>query len=184
MAEADETIVIVFGSLPAGFVAGRTHDDGDDHGQRLPAASAPSAANRRRRWARSANRPPVVEAQIEGQRLDAGTVLELDISRSFYDRERRALTYSAESDDLAVVAVTVDQHGMLTLRGIARGVATVTVTVADHRDERVSQTFAVTVLGPATVWLFPCRLGPAAPGIRAGDQSFRRGGRRARRGHR
>ena len=92
-------------------------------------------------------------------------MLELDTSRNFYDRERRALTYSAESDDLAVVAVTVDQHGMLTLRGIARGVARVTVTVADHRDERVSQTFAVTVLGPATVWLFPAASDPQRQGF-------------------
>ena len=31
----------------------------------------------------------------------------------------------------------------------------ITVTVADHRDERVSQTFVVTVTGPALVPLFP-----------------------------
>ena len=161
VAEADETIVIVFGSLPAGFVAGRrtttvTIMDNDSP----PPPPPPTGGG-----GGSANRPPVVEAQIEDQRLDAGTVLELDTSRNFYDRERRALTYSAESDDLAVVAVTVDQHGVLTLRGIARGVATVTVTVADHRDERVSQTFAVTVLGPATVWLFPAASDPRREGF-------------------
>ena len=162
VAEADETIVIVFGSLPAGFVAGRrtTTVTIMDNDSPPPPPPPPTGGG-----GGSANRPPVVEAQIEGQRLDAGTVLELDISRSFYDRERRALTYSAESDDLAVVAVTVDQHGMLTLRGIARGVATVTVTVADHRDERVSQTFAVTVLGPATVWLFPAASDPLRQGF-------------------
>ena len=160
VAEADETIVIAFGSLPASFVAGErtttvTITDNDS-----PPPPPPTGGG-----GGSANRPPVVEAQIEDQRLDAGTVLELDTSHNFYDRERRALTYSAESDDLAVVAVTVDQHGMLTLRGIARGVATVTVTVADHRDERVSQTFAVTVLGPATVWLFPAASDPRREGF-------------------
>ena len=162
LAEADETIVIVFGSLPAGFVAGErtttvTITDNDSPPPPPPTGGGGGGG--------STNRPPVVEAQIENQRLDADAVLELDTSRNFYDRERRALTYSAESDDLAVVAVTVDQHGVLTLRGIARGVARVTVTVADHRDERVSQTFAVTVLGPATVWLFPAASDPRRQGF-------------------
>ena len=165
LAEADETIVIVFGSLPAGFVAGErtttvTITDNDS-----PPPPPPPPPTGGGGGGGSANRPPVVEAQIENQRLGAGAVLELDTSRNFYDRERRALTYSTESDDLAVVAVTVDQHGVLTLRGIARGVARVTVTVADHRDERVSQTFAVTVLGPATMWLFPAASDPLRQGF-------------------
>ena len=103
----------------------------------------------------AANRPPVVEREIEDQTLDAGEVLELDIRLNFYDRDQRALDYTAESADRSVATVAVDRHGVLTIRGIARGVTAITVTAADRRDERVSQAFAVTVRGPFLVGLFP-----------------------------
>ena len=38
----------------------------------------------------SVNRPPVVEAPIAAQTIEAGEVLELDVSRNFYDRDQRA----------------------------------------------------------------------------------------------
>ena len=103
----------------------------------------------------STNRPPVVEKQIAPQTLAAGETLELDISRNFYDRDQRALDYFVESANPGVAAVEVDRQGVLTLRGIARGMSAVTVTAADRRDERVSQTFVVTVRGPALVPLVP-----------------------------
>ena len=102
-----------------------------------------------------ANRPPVVEREIDDQTLDAGEVLELDIRLNFYDRDQRALDYTAESADRSVATVAVDRNGVLTIRGIARGVTAITVTAADRRDERVSQAFAVTVRGPFLVGLFP-----------------------------
>ena len=102
-----------------------------------------------------ANRPPVVEAPIPDQTLPAGEVLELDVRLNFYDRERRALTYLPESANESIATVTADRNGLLTIRGIGRGMTIVTVTVADHRDERVSQTFVVTVTGLAHVPLFP-----------------------------
>ncbi len=108
----------------------------------------------------STNRPPVVEAEIPDQALDAGAVLELDVRLNFYDRERRALTWSAESDDPAVVAVEVDDDGDMTVRALKPGLANVTVTVADHRDETVSDTFTVIVYGPSGVWLFPTASDP------------------------
>ena len=101
------------------------------------------------------NRPPVVEAQIPGQTLSAGELLELDVRLNFYDRDRRALTYIVESANASIASVTADRNGLLTIRGIGRGMTSITVTVADHRDERVSQTFVVTVTGPAHVPLFP-----------------------------
>ena len=108
----------------------------------------------------SSNRPPLVEAEIPDQALDAGAVLELDVRLNFYDRERRALTWSAESDDPAVVAVEVDDDGEMTVRALKPGLANVTVTVADHRDETVSDTFTVIVHGPSDVWLFPTASDP------------------------
>ena len=102
-----------------------------------------------------ANHPPVIEREIPAQTLDVGEVLELDIRLNFYDRDQRALDYTAESADRSVATVAVDRNGVLTIRGIARGVTAITVTAADRRDERVSQAFAVTVRGPFLVGLFP-----------------------------
>ena len=108
----------------------------------------------------SANRPPVVERQIEDQTVDAGETLEVDIRLNFYDRDQRALDYTVESADASVATVEVDRDGVLTIRGIARGVTAITVTAADRRDERVSQSFGVTVQGPALVALFPSASDP------------------------
>ena len=108
----------------------------------------------------AANRPPVVERVIPAQVLAAGDVLELDISLSFYDREQRALDYYVESANPAVATATASRDAVLTIRGISRGVTTITVTAADRRDERASQTFTVTVTGPALVPLFPSASDP------------------------
>ena len=108
----------------------------------------------------SANRPPVVEKAIPAQMLEAGEVLELNVSRNFYDRNQRALDYFVESGDPGIAAVAVDRNGVLTIRGLSRGVSEVTVTAANRRDERVSQTFVVTVRGPYLVPLFPSAADP------------------------
>ena len=102
-----------------------------------------------------ANHPPVVEREIEDQTLDAGEVLELDIRLNFHDRDQPALDYTVESVDPSVVTVEVDRNGVLTIRGMKRGVMAITVTAADRWDERASDTFAVTVAGPALVPLVP-----------------------------
>ena len=108
----------------------------------------------------AANRPPVVERVIPAQVLAAGDVLELDISLSFYDREQRALDYFVESANPAVATAKAGRDAVLTIRGISRGVTTITVTAADRRDERASQTFVVSVTGPALVPLFPSASDP------------------------
>ena len=113
----------------------------------------------------AANRPPVVEREIDDQTLDVGEVLELDIRLNFYDRDQRALDYTAESADRSVATVAVDRNGVLTIRGIARGVTAITVTAADRRDERVSQAFTVTVRGPFLVGLFPRASDPVREGF-------------------
>ena len=113
----------------------------------------------------AANRPPVVEREIEDQTLDVGEVLELDIRLNFYDRDQRALDYTAESADPAVATAEVDRNGLVTIRGIKRGVTAVTVTAADRRDAQASDTFAVTVRGPAFVALFPRAADPVREGF-------------------
>ena len=103
----------------------------------------------------AANRPPVVERQIPDQTITVGEVLELDITLNFYDRDQRTLDYSVESADAAVATVAVDPQGVLTIQGVARGVTSVTLTAADRRDERASQSFTVTVRCPTDASL-PC----------------------------
>ena len=112
-----------------------------------------------------ANRPPVVEREIDDRTLDVGEVLELDVRLNFYDRDQRALDYSVESADPSVATVAVDRNGVLTIRGVKRGVTAVTVTAADRRDERASDTFLVTVKGPALVALFPRAADPVREGF-------------------
>ena len=105
-----------------------------------------------------------VELGIEAQTLRAGDTLVLDVSDSFDDPARGRLRYLVESADPAVAAVEVDGEGVVTLRGVARGVTAVTVTTVDQRDGRVAKTFAVTVGGPALVALVP----PASDPVREG----------------
>ena len=123
----------------------------------------------------AANIPPVVEREIEDQTLDAGEVLELDITLNFYDRNQRALDYSVTSADPSVAVVTVNRQGVLTIEGLGRGVTAVTVTAADRRDERASDTFLVTVLGPVLVALVPRAADPMREGfvrvINHGDEA-------------
>ena len=112
-----------------------------------------------------ANRPPVVEREIDDQTLEVGEVLDLDIRLNFYDRNQRALDYTVESADPSVATVEVDRNGVLTFRGVKRGVTAVTVTAADRRDERASDTFVVTVRGPALVALVPRAADPMREGF-------------------
>ena len=113
----------------------------------------------------AANIPPVVEREIPDQTVEAGAVLELDITLNFYDRNQRALDYTVASDNPAVATVTVNRQGVLTIRGVAAGVAAITVTAADRRDERAADTFLVRVTGPLTVPLFPAAADPVRQGF-------------------
>ena len=90
------------------------------------------------------NRPPVVDEQVAPQVLDVGGSTEVDLTEHFRDPERRTMTFAAESGDLTVVTVEV-QDSVLTLRGLGHGVTTLTVTASDHRGLQATQSFAVSV---------------------------------------
>ena len=106
-----------------------------------------------------------VEPGIEAQTLRAGDTLVLDVSDSFDDPARGRLRYLVESADPAVAAVEVDSEGVVTLRGVARGVTAVKVTTVDQRDGRLAKTFAVTVGGPALVAFVPRASDPVREGF-------------------
>ena len=167
--EADETVIVA--ATHAGALIGSAtvmieDDDGSGSGTGSGSGSGSggsgsgSSGGGSGGGGGSANRPPVVEREIPAQALEAGEVLKLDIRLNFYDRDQRALDYTVESADTSVATVEVDRNGVLTILGVARGVTTITVTAADRRDERVSQSFRVTVQGPALVALFPSASDP------------------------
>ena len=95
---------------------------------------------------RSSAGPPQVEREIPAQTLRVGETVELDIGFSFYDRVQRTLDYAVESDASAVATDETDNREQtLTVRGVRRGRATLTVTAADRREETASQRVLATV---------------------------------------
>ena len=108
---------------------------------------------------------PVVEREIDDQTLEVGEALDLDVRLNFRDPEQPVLDYGAESADPSVATVAADGAGVLTIRGVKRGVTAVTVTAANRRDGRAADTFAVTVGGPALVALMPRASDPVRQGF-------------------
>ena len=92
----------------------------------------------------SRNRPPVVTEPIGAQVLELTGSVRIDATEYFRDPESRTMTFEAQSADLSVATVAVD-GSVVTVDGIAHGVTTITVTAADHRTLRVSQSFEVSV---------------------------------------
>ncbi len=161
-AEGDETFTLTL-TEPAGFPYWALLQDAMATGTIVDNDAPPNPGGGSGGGA--ANRPPVVEREIDDQALDVGEVLELDIRLNFYDRDQRALDYSVASADASVATVAVDRNGVLTIRGVSRGVTAITVTVADRRDERASDTFLVAVKGPALVALLPRASDPVREGF-------------------
>ena len=83
---------------------------------------------------------------------------------AFRDPDRDDLNHQASSLDATVAAVELDGT-VLTVRGVARGTAEVTLTAADGNGGTASQTFAVTVTGPEVVWFLPSASDPVREGF-------------------
>ncbi len=96
------------------------------------------------------NRPPEPVGAIANRQVEAGGVLTLSVSAYFREPDRQALRYSAVSSnpDRATAAVS---GSTLTLAGVAKGGATVTVTATDPGDLAAEQRFRVTVPNRAPV---------------------------------
>ena len=94
------------------------------------------------------NRRPETTGQITTQFLQIGGSVQIELSNYFQDPEGSSMLFSAVSDNTPTA--TVEVHGsVLTIRGIASGDASVTVTARDGGDLTARQSFDV-IVGRAT----------------------------------
>ncbi len=92
----------------------------------------------------AANEPPETTTAIAMQFLSVGGSARINLSNHFRDPEGNAMTFSAVSDNTGTVTATV-QGSVLTVRGVARGGASVTVTARDNGGLTASQSFRAMV---------------------------------------
>ncbi len=90
------------------------------------------------------NRAPEPTDTIPDQDLAVGDSAVFDLQDYFRDPDGDALSYASESSDDAVAAVSVS-GSTLTVRALAKGSTTVSVTVADRSELSVGDSFDVTV---------------------------------------
>ena len=86
------------------------------------------------------NQPPETTGQIAMQFLEVGGSVRIGLSNHFRDPEGRAMTFSAVSDNTGTATASV-QGSVLTVRGVARGGASVTVTARDSGGLTATQSF-------------------------------------------
>lgn len=81
---------------------------------------------------------------IPTQTVRKNTTANVNLNSYVWDAEGNALTYSASSSNTAIATVSIS-GGTLTVRGMAIGMATITVTANDGNGGVTSTTFTVTV---------------------------------------
>ncbi|WP_425154456.1 Ig-like domain-containing protein [Candidatus Palauibacter sp.] len=90
------------------------------------------------------NRPPAVVGEIRAQTIFLGEAATVDVSAAFGDPDGDPLTFEASSSDTAVVRAS-SSGSEITLEGLGRGDATVSVTARDTHGGEVDQSFEVAV---------------------------------------
>ncbi|WP_420635815.1 Ig-like domain-containing protein [Candidatus Palauibacter sp.] len=102
------------------------------------------ASQRPRVRVRQPNRPPAATRTIPDVTVEAGRTDRESMYFYFDDPDRDALTYTAVSSDEAVASVTVSGRSV-TVEGVSRGTARITVTARDPEGLEAQQSFTVTV---------------------------------------
>ncbi len=92
------------------------------------------------------NRAPVTVGVPSDQTLNRGEMVTVDVSVHFSDPDGDMLAYEAVSSDPATAAATV-QGQIVSIAGVARGGATVTVVAIDPGGLHAQSSFLVTVTG-------------------------------------
>ena len=93
----------------------------------------------------SANMAPMAGAAIADQTVTAGEMVMVQSTITDPDAGD-TLSWEAESDMPMYATATVDNMGMVTITGVAAGMATITVTATDMEGESASQDIMVTVM--------------------------------------
>ncbi len=86
------------------------------------------------------NQPPEITSQIAMQFLEVGGSVRIGLSNHFRDPEGRAMTFRAVSDNTGTATASV-RGSVLTVRGVTRGGASVTVTARDSGGLTATQSF-------------------------------------------
>ena len=102
------------------------------------------ASQRPRIRVRQPSRPPEASDAIPDVTVNAGRTSRVSMFFHFDDPDRDRLTYTAVSSDEAVATVTTSSSSV-TVEGVARGTAEITVTARDPGGLEAQQSFTVTV---------------------------------------
>ena len=111
------------------------------------------------------NRAPRPLGAIADREVEVNSAAALDLAAHFTDPDGEELEYEAASSDTDIVVAAI-AGSTLTVTGVARGVATVTVTARDPHGLQAEQRFAVTVPNSA-----PVAVGTIAPRVVQADSS-------------
>lgn len=90
------------------------------------------------------NRTPGAVGAMEPQTVEVDATTDTDVSGYFTDPDGDDLAYAASSSDASVAEVAISA-GVLTVKAVAKGEATVTVTATDAEGLTATQAFVVTV---------------------------------------
>ena len=90
------------------------------------------------------NRAPVRVGTIPDRKVEVDEVADVDVAAYFRDPDGDRLAYAVESSSQDNARVSV-LGSVVTVRGVAKGSATVTVTARDPKELAATQTFRVTV---------------------------------------
>ena len=105
------------------------------------------------------NRAPSVASEFLPLTLFPAATVTVDVSAAFSDPDGDSLTFLASSSDTGVVAAAVVAAAALTVQGVSKGTATVTVTARDGHGGEVAQSMIVTVpnRSPVTTGSIPAQ---------------------------
>ena len=109
------------------------------------------------------NRAPSTRGSIPPQTLAAGSSEAIDVSPYFFDPDDEALTFTTQSSNPGVVGSSIS-GSTVTLRALAAGTATITVSATDPGGRSVSLNFTVRVDADDFPSAVPPRNPPQASG--------------------
>ena len=112
--------------------------------QRVPTVLMDGMATINPAMTMAENMAPMAGDDVADQMVYVGAMVE--VQSNFSDPDEDMLSYMASSSDDMIATATVDDMGMVTITGVAEGMATITVTASDPMGESAMQTIMVSVM--------------------------------------